>query len=100
MLDEQSGELKSGTLAPHHKFENNHPGWGMDSVTGKNWPSTSGGASRFFYCAKTSSRERNEGLEGMPDKLPCYSKDTQNGEGLRVSVQNSYKRITTPPSSP
>jgi site-specific DNA-methyltransferase (adenine-specific) len=27
-----------------------------------------GGASRFFYCAKTSSRERNEGLENLPDK--------------------------------
>lgn len=26
-------------------------------------------ASRFFYCAKASSSERNEGLEGMPEKL-------------------------------
>ncbi len=28
----------------------------------------SGGASRFFYCAKASSSERNRGLEGMPLK--------------------------------
>jgi hypothetical protein len=27
-----------------------------------------GGASRFFYCAKASSRERNRGLEGLPLK--------------------------------
>src|SRR5580765_2131951 len=66
MLDDQSGILKSGTLAPHHKFENNHPGWGMDSMTGKDYPSTSGGASRFFYCATASSRERYEGLERFP----------------------------------
>ena len=26
-------------------------------------------ASRFFYCPKTSSRERNEGLEGFPEKI-------------------------------
>lgn len=28
----------------------------------------SGGASRFFYVAKASKRERNAGLEGMPEK--------------------------------
>lgn len=27
-----------------------------------------GGASRFFYCAKASKSDRNEGLEGMPEK--------------------------------
>jgi site-specific DNA-methyltransferase (adenine-specific) len=26
-------------------------------------------ASRFFYCAKASARERNAGLEGMPEKI-------------------------------
>lgn len=31
----------------------------------------SGGASRFFYCAKTSSKERNEGLEGIEIKESC-----------------------------
>jgi site-specific DNA-methyltransferase (adenine-specific) len=72
LLDEQSGHLKSGTLSPNHKFKNNHPGWGMDSVTGKDYPGTSGGASRFFYCAKASSRERNEGLEGLPD-IECQT---------------------------
>lgn len=30
--------------------------------------SDSGGASRFFYCPKASSAERNEGLEGFNDK--------------------------------
>jgi len=28
----------------------------------------SGGASRFFYCAKASRAERNKGLEGMPER--------------------------------
>lgn len=28
-----------------------------------------GGASRFFYCAKSSRRERNAGLDGMPERV-------------------------------
>lgn len=30
-----------------------------------------GEPSRFFYCAKASKRERNAGLEGMPNGHPC-----------------------------
>jgi len=40
-------------------------------MEGKIYPYTanadSGGASRFFYCAKASKRDRNEGLEGLAD---------------------------------
>jgi len=33
----------------------------------------SGGASRFFYCAKASKSERNAGLEGMPNRILARS---------------------------
>lgn len=33
-----------------------------------NFKDFDGGASRFFYVAKASKRERNAGLEGMPEK--------------------------------
>lgn len=49
VLDEQSGILKSGSLAPGHKRGNG---------TGN---SLTGGASRFFYVAKASKRERGDG---------------------------------------
>lgn len=69
MLDEQSGILKSGML--HGELE----GKSINQVYGKRakknvnpFPSNSGGASRFFYCAKTSSKERNEGLVGAKVK--------------------------------
>lgn len=42
-------------------------------------------ASRFFYCAKASSSERNAGLEGMPLKESVYSKNNKSGEGCRMS---------------
>jgi hypothetical protein len=70
--------------------------WGVaginidDSRIGERWPSNFlidegigeriENASRFFYCAKTSSKERNEGLEGMPDK-PTHRIGAGIGEG-------------------
>lgn len=71
MLDAQSGRTKStaamrGTVGRH---DAGSPGTERrkeysNSVRGHE---DSGGASRFFYCAKTSTSERNAGLEGMPD---------------------------------
>lgn len=49
----------------------NHPGNGTRV-------GDSGGASRFFYCAKTSKSERNAGCEDLPEK-ECTSKQ-QNSD--------------------
>jgi site-specific DNA-methyltransferase (adenine-specific) len=39
------------------------------------WPEDAGGsAARFFYCAKASKRDRDEGCEGLP-KYPIYTED-------------------------
>lgn len=43
-----------------------------------------GSAARFFYCAKASKRDRNEGLELFPDVQPNFSSGTglsKNGDG-------------------
>ena len=74
LLDEQSGVLTSGAKKP----------WVNGSVASKTVASlsagldgktrdctadkSSGGASRFFYCAKASKRDRNKGLEGLEEK--------------------------------
>jgi site-specific DNA-methyltransferase (adenine-specific) len=68
-LDSQSGVLKSGSgplRRSADKFGRNTYGdfKGTDEVLP---PGDSGGASRFFYCAKTSRAERNAGLEGFDD---------------------------------
>lgn len=39
-----------------------------------------GGISRFFYCAKASSSERNAGLDGFPIERP----DKRSGKGLGI----------------
>jgi len=73
ILDQQSGELKSGKMTANHnrttngspngiygKFDVNHP---LAETYGDK-----GGASRFFYVAKASQWERNYGLEGFEEK--------------------------------
>jgi hypothetical protein len=66
-LDQQSGMSKSssGIKKPNDPTRDIYGKYNPqpDLVAGH---SDSGGASRFFYCAKASSSERNAGLEGMP----------------------------------
>jgi site-specific DNA-methyltransferase (adenine-specific) len=71
LLDAQSGERKAGGkvtgrqqsrtgqsgIYGHYEAKENSPYY------------DTGGASRFFYCAKASRAERNAGLAGMPESL-------------------------------
>jgi len=38
-------------------------GWAKSDNTGRSWGNDSGSAARFFYCAKASKRDRDEGLD-------------------------------------
>lgn len=44
-----------------------------------------GSAARFFYCAKASKADRDEGLDGMPERQ--YSHD-----GRQTPIENPYQR--------
>lgn len=62
---------KSGTILPHHvakESENRSMSGKNYSRTGKTSIGDEGSASRFFYCAKTSKKDRDEGLEGFENK--------------------------------
>jgi site-specific DNA-methyltransferase (adenine-specific) len=73
LLDEQSGVLTSGARKPNVNKSQASENVASFSkgMEGKIYPYTanadSGGASRFFYCAKASKRDRNEGLDGLAD---------------------------------
>jgi site-specific DNA-methyltransferase (adenine-specific) len=66
LLDEQSGILKSGYVASHHKTKDSS--WfgasGQYSSNSSQKHDLVGGASRFFYSPKTSKKERDAGLTG------------------------------------
>ncbi len=70
MLDEQSGNLpgpwgKKKTKIKHGKAIFNPGESDMDNA---DWQSSGQGASRFFYTAKASKKERNLGLEKIKSK--------------------------------
>jgi site-specific DNA-methyltransferase (adenine-specific) len=61
--------MGSVTNVPAGEYEAGDPGYG-----------DSGSAARFFYCAKASKRDRNEGLDGFEVKAPPYESYRENLE--------------------
>jgi hypothetical protein len=81
MLDEQSGMSRSRKLNPANpgKITPVAMNWGSDdrsTVSHKD----AGGASRFFYVAKASSKERNAGCEDLEDRIKPGGMRTANGD--------------------
>jgi len=87
MLDRQSGVSKSHD--PGKSVGTKHNGIvGGNTFKGRgilNFHNDTGGASRFFYCAKASKAERNAGCEGLEEKQ--YSHD-----GRDKPIENAYQR--------
>lgn len=78
LLDEQSGISKSNKrkkVSDTISKPNIDFGGGIKNM--ENEYDDKGGASRFFYCPKTSKKDRNEGLEQFTPKT-----DRQKGHGL------------------
>ena len=81
MLDAQSGERGGGMATRGASSRIYGGGKGFTKGTGEvvGYGDT-GGASRFFYVAKASRRERNAGLDGMPER---FTATMNNGIGAR-----------------
>lgn len=113
MLDEQSGERPAGTAVRrnvgHSRSGNINYACGSQDAQMRadvTYGDT-GGASRFFYCAKASRSERNAGLEGMPlrGKQEVYGDGfstatkcdpvlhTPEGMAARPEVQNHHPTV-------
>jgi len=89
LLDEQSGTTKSGMLKgtePSSSTSNTYGEFAKRSLTTHG---DSGGASRFFYVAKASKRERNAGLEGATNHHPTVKP---------IKLMEYLITLVTPPS--
>jgi len=62
-----------------------------DEVIGT-WYGDSGSAARFFYCAKASKRDRNEGLDGFKERIVEIGDERPSGN----SWERRDKRQTIP----
>ena len=91
MLDEQTGTLRSGFMKAGHPYGQGDGQNVYGKLTGKTKSDTygdSGGASRFFYCAKASKKERNMGLEDV--------EPTTVDDGRNKPIDNPFLRGKTP----
>lgn len=73
-------------------------GWGMGNAPGELRDAGSGSAARFFYCAKASRSDRNDGCESMPKKALNWSSGTQSpgtfqAEGTDRSAHNAHPTV-------
>lgn len=91
ILDLQSGDRPvSGSAKAGKKSKAPHLGsltYGRGLHGNGELHADSGGASRFFYCAKASKAEREAGLEGFAPALV--------GDGRHVPADNAYQRGAT-----
>ena len=94
LLDKQSGILKSGKIKNTHRRKTNGSPNGIYGKFNPEHPLTEsygdeGGASRFFYCAKASKKEREEGLTN--EEAPIKGRD-----GGQDKMNVPHKLRTTP----
>lgn len=68
LLDEQTAELKGATSRTMRNDRTPFTTGDGQLETSEVYGDT-GGASRFFYVAKASKRDRNEGLDELPDQI-------------------------------
>jgi DNA modification methylase len=109
LLDEQTrgklhsaGAARNGSVDPRQQHRD-RDFQGPKTDTGDMYRfGDSGGASRFFYCAKASKRERNAGLEGLPAKQLAGSNkwtdvDYRRGSGEVTAAPQQNHHPTVKP---
>lgn len=91
MLNEQSGPCKTGDInnkGPQSGFSNSKIYGASKGIIGKYKSDAPTGASRFFYVAKASKRERNAGLEDATNHHPTVKP---------IKLMEYLVKLITPP---
>lgn len=101
MLDEQSGESVSsggkGIKTQCPNYDNHTVGHHLKGMRANlGGLRDSGGASRFFYCAKASKGERNAGCEGMEKKRQTVRWKGAEGDdwkNIEMTSKNNHPTV-------
>lgn len=98
ILDEATGELTSGFMAAGTRRDGVGYGGGLGGQVSHDTIGDSGGASRFFYCAKTSRNERDAGLDQFHVEPLHWSSGDENpgsfqSEGTVKAARNSHPTV-------
>ena len=103
ILDEQSGN-RPGCTSPSDAIGSDsifRPNQGAYQKQGPIY-GDNGGASRFFYCPKTSKTDRNEGLDGFEEKRKSHitSQNFENALTGGGNTRNPYSKNNHPTVKP
>jgi len=103
ILDDQSGILYSGDIKSYHKkpkIYGRNSYFESKTILSSTHQSDSGGASRFFYCAKASKAEKEEGLKNFIECIKCenfnsnYHTETINGKKIKMKcIRNNHPTV-------
>lgn len=100
LLDEQTGELTSGAnpVQRHSDITRGIYGAFKGHECFPKRGADSGGASRFFYCAKADRPEREIGMDGVDPKPLHWSSKSQNpgsfqAEGTQKQARNNHPTV-------
>jgi site-specific DNA-methyltransferase (adenine-specific) len=86
LLDEQSGITKSPQAYIPEGYKDSSM-FGIGGVNHDKEYGDSGGASRFFYVAKASKRDRNEGLDELPEtKVGSFNGNAIQPDGNKIGA--------------
>lgn len=104
ILDEQSGILKSGNLNVGHKrgvgTGNSYANGGGGGIIDRNYGGDAGGASRFFYCPKTSKKDRDEGMEHLQSKTIKGRDEGQDKTSIAFKARPTERKNIHPTVKP
>jgi len=90
-------ETKSGSLKAGHKRGSGITSYdGGGGVVQKDYGNDQGSAARFFYCAKASKKDRDEGLDGFEEEY----KERDNGFSTKISDTKTPRKNNHPTVKP
>jgi DNA modification methylase len=97
LLDEQSGDVRSNGNHSNNRsgMQNAFVGGELINPVSSTMYHDKGGASRFFYVAKASKKDRNEGLDGLPLRKSDQRSATAAGlwEQMEAPKQNFHPTV-------
>ena len=86
----KSGALNQASVKADNRIYGQHDGY----ANPKQYGADTGSAARFFYCAKTSKKDRDEGLDGVEEKQMGFSNGAQiHGEGYDKAQTIGLNRV-------
>jgi site-specific DNA-methyltransferase (adenine-specific) len=97
----KSGVMVAGQQCRASKGKGGYSGGFPDTATAADTFGDSGSAARFFYCAKASKSDRDEGCEGLEERHVATLNDyVKPSEGRTADKNGELKRNTHPTVKP